>query len=186
MTSVDVFREQLHPLWDGRSVLIRPAEPRDAEAIIRYVNLIDTQSPFMTREPGEFMVTVDQERQLIAGMGDMRQWFVAVLEGEVVGQVDVARRHNRQRLRHRAGLGISVVESLGGQGLGRALMDRAIAWCREKLIEQLELEVVADNHRAISLYCSLGFVQTGRLPHAFKYRDGSYADELQMVLMLGA
>ncbi|MBQ9134425.1 MAG: GNAT family N-acetyltransferase [Clostridia bacterium] len=47
--------------------------------------------------------------------------------------------------------------------------------------EQAELEVVADNTRAIALYESLGFSVCGRLPNNMKYSDGTYADALFMV-----
>ena len=48
----------------------------------------------------------------------------------------------------------------------------------------LELEVIDGNDRALRLYERLGFVQTGRTPRAFRYDDGSYRDEIQMVLRL--
>ena len=34
------------------------------------------------------------------------------------------------------------------------------------------------------LYEKLGFREWGREPHAFKLKDGSYRDEIQMVLFL--
>ena len=50
--------------------------------------------------------------------------------------------------------------------------------------EQVELEVVAQNTRAIALYEKFGFVKIGDLPHYYKYRDGSYADALRMLRVL--
>lgn len=40
--------------------------------------------------------------------------------------------------------------------------------------EQLELEVVTENRRAISLYQKMGFRICGTLPDNMKYKDGTY------------
>ena len=55
---------------------------------------------------------------------------------------------------------------------------------KEKGIEQLELEVVADNDRAIALYKKIGFEKMGTFPHNMKYKDGKYADAYWMVKIL--
>ena len=46
--------------------------------------------------------------------------------------------------------------------------------------EQVELEVVADNFRAVPLYLKHGFQVYGTRPHALRYPDGSYASEYLM------
>lgn len=48
----------------------------------------------------------------------------------------------------------------------------------------MKLGVFDDNVAAIRLYEKLGFREWGREPHAFKLKDGSYRDEIQMVLFL--
>ena len=50
--------------------------------------------------------------------------------------------------------------------------------------EQAELIVIGGNDKAYHLYESLGFVETGRVPHANKFDDGSYADDIYMVKSL--
>lgn len=45
---------------------------------------------------------------------------------------------------------------------------------------QLELEVVADNARAIALYKKLGFVEYGRNPRGFRKRNGDYQELVYM------
>ena len=69
-------------------------------------------------------------------------------------------------------------------GLGKALLTRVLTLAKELGYEQVELEVISGNDRALRLYERLGFVQTGRTPRAFCYDDGSYRDEIQMVLRL--
>lgn len=63
-------------------------------------------------------------------------------------------------------------------------MQECIKWCKEKDVEQLELGVVTQNNRAISMYENLGFEIYGTKKHALKYGDGTYADEYFMCLFL--
>lgn len=90
----------------------------------------------------------------------------------------------QRKLRHRAEIAIAVRKSCWGLGLGSALLNRVLTLAKALGYEQLELEVIDGNDRALRLYERLGFVQTGRTPRAFRYDDGSYRDEIQMVLRL--
>ena len=126
----------------------------------------------------------EQEEALLSRQGEDRVWFLAVAGDRPVGMCKVDRVHTRARLRHRASLGLVVLKDWWGQGIGRQLMAHAIAWAQEQGFEQLELDVIAGNDRAQSLYRSLGFVETGRMPKAFKYQDGTYADDVLMVRVL--
>ena len=64
-------------------------------------------------------------------------------------------------------------------------MSEILAGAKAAGFEQAELDVVSANAPAIGLYKKMGFEITGTIPHAFKYRDGSYADFLFMVKDLG-
>lgn len=171
-------------LKNGRMISLRRALPDDAQRIIDLVNQTDTESRFMTREPGEFRYTVAQERELLSQQGADRAWFLALDGEKLIGMASVDRVGTRARLRHRATLGLVIRKDYWGQGIGRRLMAQLIAWTRQQGFEQLELEVIADNLRAKGLYERLGFSQTGLIPRAFKYSDGSYGDSLLMMMWL--
>ena len=64
------------------------------------------------------------------------------------------------------------------------MMKECIKWCSEKGVEQLELDVVTENKRALLMYENLGFEVYGTKKHALKYGDGTYADEYAMILFL--
>ena len=85
----------------------------------------------------------------------------------MIGCVMVLKEGNHIKFRHKAGIGIFILQKYCGLGLG-----------------QLKLGVFDDNVAAIRLYEKLGFREWGREPHAFKLKDGSYRDEIQMVLFL--
>jgi ribosomal protein S18 acetylase RimI-like enzyme len=57
---------------------------------------------------------------------------------------------------------IEVLESRRGEGLGRALLEAAEAWCADHSIGMLKLHVFGSNETAISLYESAGFETTNR------------------------
>lgn len=58
-------------------------------------------------------------------------------------------------------IGIGVDASARGQGVGRLLMERAIAFAREQGAQYVILYVDPTNTPAIKLYCRVGFVETG-------------------------
>ena len=88
------------------------------------------------------------------------------------------------RYRHRASVGIALFQAYTGMGIGRKMLELLCEIAKEKGIEQLELEVVADNDRAIALYKKIGFEKMGTFPHNMKYKDGTYADAYWMVKIL--
>ena len=75
-------------------------------------------------------------------------------------------------MRHRAGFGVSVDRTYWGLGIGRALTEACIDCAKTAGYLQLELEVVAENERALSLYRSVGFIEYGRNPKGFRSRRG--------------
>jgi GNAT superfamily N-acetyltransferase len=55
-----------------------------------------------------------------------------------------------------------VRESARGQGLGRALVERALERAAERGCRRVELDTAEDNHAAITLYRSVGFSVTSK------------------------
>ena len=90
----------------------------------------------------------------------------------------------RDKLRHRAEFGISVLRAYWGLGLGRALTEACIQCAKEAGYEQIELTVVAENKRAIALYRKAGFVEFGRNPRGFRSRTSGYQEIIHMLLAL--
>jgi ribosomal protein S18 acetylase RimI-like enzyme len=107
--------------------------------------------------------------------------FVALVGDEVVGWCDIVRgRHDA--LRHSGTLAIGVVPEYRGRGIGRELMERAIAAARKRRLTRIELTVRADNRAAIALYKGMGFKTEGTHRKAVRV-DGKYFDQLAMALI---
>ena len=85
---------------------------------------------------------------------------------------------------HRADFGISIDKAYWGLGIGRALLGACVECARKAGYEQLELNVVADNSRAIGMYKAAGFVEFGRNLRGFKSRLSGYQELVYMRLEL--
>lgn len=177
-----------YDLKDKRKLIVRVPVVSDAQALIDYMKEVDCETRFLAREPGEFGFTVEQEEAFISSLADdsSSQLLIAEVEGQIVANCSVGIVMKNRRYLHRATLGVSVKQAYWGLGIGRTMMNECIKWCKENGVEQLELEVVTHNERALNMYKSLGFEIHGTEKHALKYGDGTYADEYFMILFLNA
>ena len=108
----------------------------------------------------------------------------ALVDGILVGSAGNHALSTREKLRHRADFGISILREYWGQGIGAALTGACIDCAKEAGFRQLELEVVGDNETAVRLYKKYGFVEYGRNPRGFLTRDGRWQELVLMRLEL--
>ena len=94
-------------------------------------------------------------------------------------------REEMRKMHHKGFVwGVFVKDTHRGQGLGRRLLEAVIMLARRAPgILVLNLTAYADNHAAIALYESLGFVIYGREPAALCV-DGMLHDDVHMALRL--
>ena len=90
----------------------------------------------------------------------------------------------REKVRHRAEFGISIDKAYWGLGIGRALTKACIECAKAAGYAQLELGVVAENERAVSLYKSEGFTEYGRNPRGCRSRLSGWQEIVHMRLEL--
>lgn len=171
--------------FDGHELLIRNATTADAEMLIEYLKIINSETRFLRLEPEEIKYTAEQECDFIQNCNSSKTniMLLAFLDGEYIGNCSYA-VNNVSRECHRATLGIALYHKYTGKGLGRVLIEKLCDIARENGIEQMELEVVAQNIHAISLYKKLGFCVCGTFPSANKYKDGTYSDSYFMMKKL--
>ncbi len=173
-------------LKDGQRLIVRIPDESDAQGLIDQTQTVDRETKFLSREANEFNFTLEEEREFIRNtLNDKKSWFlIAELGGKIIASSSVGLIRNQKRYLHRAIIGIAVCKANWNMGIGKILMQECIVWCKEQGIEQLELNVISQNDRAVSLYKSLGFEIYGTKKHAFKYIDGTYADEYAMILFI--
>lgn len=156
--------------------IIRPTRLEDMEG---FTNL--------RRMPGVFETTlglpsesVQRNIDRFKTMGPDNHNFVAVLQdGTIIGAAALQVQAS-PRMRHVGSVGIFVHTDYQNTGVGTALLttllDLADNWL---MLVRVELEVFADNERAIRLYEKLGFEKEG-LKRMATIRNGTYADEYLM------
>jgi len=170
-------------LKDGRAALIRTGRPSDSSACVRFMEHVLAESDHLLLEPGEFEMTVEQERAWLKERLDGFAKLVIVAEagGEVIAICNFEGNDKRKRISHTGVLGISIRKAWRNAGLGRAILQTLIGWATaHPAIERLSLTVFAGNPHAIELYKSFGFTEEARLPRSIKLAPGRYADELIM------
>lgn len=178
--------EEMLTLNDGRTLVLRSAEEKDAVTMLDYIKQTAEETHYLVRYPEEINIELEREKEIIRNNLEAEDsaWFT-VFDGErAVGNCSISPHRNRLKLRHRCDFAIALEQAYCNDGLGTILMQKAIDKAREIGFEQMELGAYADNDRAIALYKKMGFQECGRTPKAFKLKDGTYIDEVNMILFL--
>lgn len=169
-------------LTGGVELLVRNAVASDARALRETMQRTHAQTDYLLSYPDEQSADDEQEaRSLVeTECSDNEVELVAVVDGKIVGSAGVSAVRSRRKLAHRARFGISVLRDYWGLGIGRVLMESCIDCARRAGYTQLELEVVADNERAVSLYRRAGFEEYGRNPRGYRSTFVGYQELVYM------
>lgn len=165
-------------------VHVRLAGAADAEALLALQHRLDAQSAFMLLEPGEREATPDGLRARLEAQDSLGSFDVVAEapSGELVGWAAVEVLPYRRA----AGTGylvLGVDQDAAGRGVGRSLMDLAVMEAARRGLVRLELTVMTDNVRALTVYARQGFQVEGLRRRALR-RDGRPVDEYYMALLL--
>lgn len=180
------YQEKTVLLKNGKTCLLRLAKDSDAEMLLEYLKATSTETRNMAREPEEVRTSVEEEVEFIRKNNENPRalHLLAFVDGKFAGSCSFAPDSDRMRRRHRCHMGVSLYRKFWGMGIGTALMGEILAAAKSVGFEQMELDVVSANTPAVALYQKMGFETMGTVPHAFKYKDGTYADFLFMVKAL--
>jgi len=183
---MDVKYKREITLKNGEILLLRSLNAQDAQEMIRVCRRAAGETLNMMRYEDEWTVTEQKQQENLAEMENAPKALMlgAFAGGRLVGVGNFRPVHPGDRARHRAGVGISILKSHWGMGIGTAIMRAMIEAAKTTALEQLELDVVSTNETAVCLYKRVGFVEYGRHPRMMKYRDGTYADAILMMLDL--
>lgn len=172
--------EEAVPVASAQSCEVRLAVLADAPSMIANVQSVAREGLYLATERAPW--SLQQLEQMLWDNGLHQQILVAEMAGQVVGDLWL----DRGRLfksRHTATVGMSIIASHRGRGIGRALLadaiERAEAWGVEKLV----LSVFGSNQAAIGLYLSLGFMEEGRRLRQYRLSGGD-VDEVMMAKWL--
>jgi RimJ/RimL family protein N-acetyltransferase len=161
----------------GDGVVIRPMSIEDAEGFNRVVGVVARERRYLRFSDAFPMDT--SLAFLRDGLAAGNVHLAAVLGNKVVGWCDIC-RHTLETEAHAGVLGIGLLPDYRGQGLGKALLEAAVAAAEERDLRRIELTVFADNLRAIALYEKTGFVREGVMRAARYLGPDDYRDVVLM------
>jgi ribosomal protein S18 acetylase RimI-like enzyme len=161
---------------DG-AIRVRDMRAGDLDAVIDLFDAVASERVWIGTEPG---YDRDRYRETFGfALGRGNGMFVALIADRVVG---IATEHQQEPYGHMVGM--IVDERYRGRGVGRALLERLIAWARDEQLPYLSLSVFAHNERARALYRSCGFVDLEPLLGGVRRANGEIWEALIMRLSL--
>lgn len=168
----------------NNTYLIREAVPDDAEKMISYLNQVGGESDNLLHGKNEFAVPVEGVKRKLAMSKDSENSVVliALENDEIIARAEID-GYYPARIRHRAMFSISVRKDYWDQGIGTEMIENIFEQAKKMKIRIIELEVIADNVRAIHLYHKMGFVDIGTYKDYF-FVNGMYKDAMVMQKLL--
>jgi len=166
---------------DGRRFVVRLTRSDDAAEIVRLRDAVAAEGPYIAALPGEGSAA-QEALALSALVAEGGLSLSLDVDGVLCGHVMVRRRRG-SHYAHTGEVAIIVHNSARGVGLGRLLMEMAVAWARATGLAKLSLGVFPSNDAAVSLYRSVGFVEEGVARAEVRMQDGDH-DLMLMGLLL--
>lgn len=173
-------------LKSGKEVWLRNGRSSDGSAVYKTFNLTHAETNFLLSYPDENSYDPEQEARFLDEKTNSPNEIeiIALTDGIVVGTAGIEAVGAKYKVSHRAEFGIGILRDYWGMGIGKALTKACIQCAKEAGYAQLELNVVAENKRAVSMYQDLGFKEFGRNPKGFRLRKGGFQEVIYMLLTL--
>ncbi|ASA57744.1 MULTISPECIES: GNAT family N-acetyltransferase [Vibrio] len=154
---------------------IRSAESTDAKAIKEIYECEHTYTGTL-QLPYPSIATWEKR---VSNVPENVYQYVALLDGEIVGHIGFEICKNPRR-RHVGSFGMGVKDHVQGRGVGSQLLTTVVELSDKWLnLRRLEVEVYADNERAINLYKKFGFQIEGESVD-YAFRNGKYVNVYHM------
>jgi len=160
-------------------IRVRRAVPSDAAALVALAEEVGS-------EEGRWILSAETWRSV----GDERRYLrtvhrhpdaavlVAEEDGRIAARLSISRDPHPSS-RHVADLGLMVAAQYRRRGIGKALLEEAVAWARAYGVSKIELHVFPWNEPALALYESYGFEREGYRKAHYE-RAGEYVDAILM------
>lgn len=161
---------------DGLTVTIRPARQTDISGIVGVIRHVTTEKRYVVAETVEQQLSGDST--LIDTGLEHRQFFVATIDGEVVGWCGLS-IPEMEKLRHTAELTLGVLEEYRGRSVGGHLLERGMRWADAAGLHKVYNSIPAANEEGLEFLGNHGWhTEAIRNDH---YRiDDAFVDEVMM------
>ncbi|HEY5887172.1 MAG TPA: GNAT family N-acetyltransferase [Acidimicrobiales bacterium] len=158
------------------TVMVREASVDDIDELMALRREVAGEGRWIAAE-----LPLDEEgdRRTLTEGAERGSLFVAEVDGALVGVLGL---HLPPYLV--ADLGMNVKDGFRGQGVGSALMERAIEWARDAGSHKIALQHWPHNDAAHALYLKFGFEQEGYLRRQYPRKNGEIWDAVLMGLLI--
>ncbi|MEK7580884.1 MAG: GNAT family protein [Patescibacteria group bacterium] len=167
---------------NGIRYVIRYPNENDAEKMCLYINTLSREKTFI-RYQGE-VVTLDQEgsflnNQLNKIKNNQAVMLLIEADGRLLGISGVEMRDKAERITGE--FGISILNEIRGEGIGKLLMELVLREAAEGLhgLKIITLSVFGNNSKARKMYEKFGFKEYGILPDGVLHQ-GKEVDHIFM------
>lgn len=146
------------------TVVIRPAGPEDADAIVALYNVfVEGCTCTWQTEPD----TPGKRRAWLAGRRPEHPVLVVEIDGRVAGFGALSPYSDRGGFSETAEISLYLAEFAQGRGLGGRLMDALLESARGTGVLHLVLaRISGDRPASLALHAKAGFEECGRIPEA--------------------
>ncbi|WP_100012201.1 GNAT family N-acetyltransferase [Lentibacillus sediminis] len=164
--------------------MIRHALPEDARQLVKVMQQVERESPYMLYEAGEREISAENMEKRIRALTEQENSIILLAEtdGQLAGYLFAIGGSSRKSA-HTASVVIGVTAAHQGKGLGTRFFEKLEKWAMNIELHRLELTVITENTRAIDLYEKAGFTIEGAKKDALRM-DGRFVDEYYMSKLL--
>ena len=161
-------------------IKVRQIKAEDAEKYMKLYRKLDEETNFRLYEPGERNISLNEQAAEIESMiNDGNSAIIVAEDGEEpVGYLSAFGR-SQNRVRHIVTIGIAILQSHVGMGIGTMLFKEIEVWAKEHNKHRLELTVMENNPSAYALYRKMGFEVEGTKKDSL-FIDGKYINDIYM------
>lgn len=166
----------------GVDYVIRYPEENDAEKMCLYINTISKEKTFI-RYQGE-VVALNEETSFLASQirkikNNQAVMLLIEADGKILGISGIEMRDKAERITGE--LGISILNEIRGEGIGKLLMELVLNEAVKKLhgLKIITLSLFGNNSKAKTMYQKFGFKEFGVLPNGVLHR-GKEVDHVFM------
>lgn len=149
---------------DVNKIIIREAEPDDAEKLLEYLKCVGGETHYLHFGEEGVSFTLEQEISFLESLKNnpKARLYLAIYCGEIIGNSSFG-SYSAKRLSHRASIAISVKKAYWNHGIGSMLFKQVLDLIKDLDYSLVTLEVLSDNLPAIALYKKFGFKKYGEL-----------------------
>ena len=147
---------------NGMEITLRPASPDDSSGIIKTLKSPAPERSYVLTEHGG--KSVQSERNYLKSLNTEKNLLLVATTGsEVIGtlaalQADEGRRTESFNVAH---IGLHIMESYRGFGIGSQMLEYSIEWAREHGFKIVDACIFTTNTIAPNIFKKAGFAEEG-------------------------